>query len=113
MTAAKYPALPPRIPIHIRLDGTANNYGPRLAAWILPGLQLVIAVTYGFSYALGAPVTLLIVGVCALAVLWRAQLLIISAAASGAKRVPTLGFWIFFVGVAVAGAVVARYSGGG
>jgi hypothetical protein len=108
MTAAKYRALPPRIPIHFGLDGTANNYGPRLAAWLLPGIQLAIAATYRFSYTQGAPLSLLIVGVCALAVLWRAQLLIITAAISGAKRVSTLGFWIFFVGVAVAGAIVAR-----
>lgn len=96
MTAMRYRDLPETIPIHFGIDGTANSYGPRVTAWMLPAIQVVIAFTYAAIYTTEGRLGFLVMGVGMLAIFWRAQLLILSTAMSGKKRAPLLGFLIFF-----------------
>jgi hypothetical protein len=55
-----------------------------------------------YAIATGAPNThgsvrgLAVFAPCILAILWRAQALLISIAKSGRDRVPMRGFWLFF-----------------
>lgn len=107
-TATSYAALPERIAIHFGLDGAPNGWGPRAAVWLLVSLQLVIAVVNGLAYARGAPLIALLITDWALALLWQAQLLIVSTAARGAERASMSAFWLAAAGVTVAAAVAAR-----
>lgn len=107
-TATSYAALPERIAIHFRLDGTPNGWGPRAAVWLVVSLQLIIAVVNGLAYAGGAPLMQLLVTDWALALLWQAQSLILSTAARRAERASISGFWLAAAGVTVAAAVAAR-----
>jgi hypothetical protein len=111
-TLAEYPSLPDRVPLHLRYNGTVDNWGPRSSVWLLPGLQVVVAAVMVFSgYALvtgmpgthGSVLGLAFFAPCVLAILWRAQLLLISAAKSGGKRVAMGGFWLFFAAMLAAG----------
>jgi hypothetical protein len=72
------------------------------------GLQAAIACINGFAYAGGAPLFQLLVTDWALALLWRAQLFILSTAARRAERASMSGFWLAAAGVTVAAAVAAR-----
>lgn len=111
-TSTEYKALPNRVPLNFGFDGVVNSFGPRGGIWLLPAVQLFSAAIFvfaGYALAVGAPGThgslpgLAVFAPCILAALWRAQRLIISAARSGASRVPMGGFWLFFVAMLAAG----------
>jgi hypothetical protein len=96
LTLRRYGELPDQIPMHFWFDGTVTSYGPRPVAWLLVAIQIVIAVTYALPFASGASHGgALIVGDCVIAACWRSQVLIISAALSGKKRVEMSGFYLF------------------
>ena len=110
LTAANYRALPQRIPLHFLIDGTINGDGPRPAAWLMPGFQLLLLI-YAQIHARGFPARQLIMADCILALMWRAQALIIATAVSGFRlreRAEVSGFYIFLA-FAIAIAVVATY----
>ena len=111
-TSVEYKTLPDRVPLNLGFGGAVNSYGPRGAIWLLPAAQLLSAAIFsfaGYALAVGAPGAhgslrgLAFFAPCILSVLWRAQSLIISAAQSGASRVPMGGFWLFFVAMLGAG----------
>lgn len=102
-TWGEYGSLPERVPMSIGFNGTVNAYGPRSAIWLLPVVMLVSAGIFLFSgYALamhvpgahGSVAGLAVFAPCILAILWRAQALLISGAKSGGGRVAMGGFWI-------------------
>lgn len=104
-TAANYGSLPERVAIHFGFDGTANGYGPRPAVWLLPAIQCMISAQFAFLFlGIGRP-GLLAFGDAMLFIVWRAQLLILSAATARQERVPIGGFWIAFVAAMAAGVV--------
>jgi len=111
-TSAEYRTVPNRVPLSLGFDGVVNSYGPRGAIWLLPAVQLFSAAIFifsGYGIAVGAPGAhgslpgLAVFAPCILALLWRAQRLIISAARSAASRVQMGGFWLFFVAMLAAG----------
>jgi Protein of unknown function (DUF1648) len=106
VTANAYGSLPERIPIHFGLDGTANNYGPRSMAWLLVAVQLLVAAT-GVTLYLNGSIAIGMVAI--IAICWRAQLLILSAASGGQTRVPMFGFWVFSIVVLALGATARRF----
>jgi hypothetical protein len=96
LTFRRYGELPDQIPMHFWFDGTVTNYGPRPVAWLLVGIQIVLAVTYALTFESGTShVGALISADCLIAVCWRSQVLIISAALRGKKRVEMAGFYLF------------------
>jgi hypothetical protein len=108
LTFRRYGELPDQIPMHFWFDGTVTNYGPRPVAWVLVGIQILIAVTYAMTFAshVGAP----IVADCVIAVCWRSQVLIISAALSGEKRVAMTGFYLFLAATMTVGFAAVRFT---
>jgi hypothetical protein len=106
LTFRRYGELPDQIPMHFWFDGTVTNYGPRPVAWLLVGVQILIAVTYAMTFAshVGAP----FVADCVIAVCWRSQILIISAALSGKKRVEMAGFYLFLAVMLTIGFAATR-----
>jgi hypothetical protein len=111
LTLRHYGQLPDQIPMHFWFDGTVTNYGPRPVAWLLVGVQIVIAVPYALTFASGAsPVGAPILADCIIAVCWRSQVLIISAALSGKKRVEMAGFYLFLAVMLTIGFAAVRYT---
>lgn len=105
-TLAEYPALPERVPLGFAWNGIPNRFGPRPAIWMLPVVEVLCVAIFAFAgYALandwpgahGSLRGMVVFAPCELAILWRAQSLIISAAKSGEKHVPMGGFWLFFL----------------
>jgi uncharacterized membrane protein len=96
LTAASYGQLPERVPLHFGLDGTVNTWGPRAAVWLLPLVALTIAIVNALAFTTGAePVRMLLLADFVLALMWRAQLLIITTATSGKDKAEMGGFWLF------------------
>jgi len=104
-TARSYPELPERVPLHIGPDGSADGFGPRPMIWTLVGMELVVAALFVFvgrDLAAQTPGTHgTVAGAAAgsvfiLAILWRAQVLLISVAKSAQNRVPMRGFLAVF-----------------
>jgi len=111
LTLRRYGELPDQIPMHFWFDGTVTNYGPRPVAWLLVGIQIVIAVTYALTFASGAShVGASIMADCVIAVCWRSQVLIISAALSGKKRVEMAGFYLFLAVMLTIGFAAVRFT---
>jgi hypothetical protein len=109
LTFRRYGELPDQIPMHFWFDGTVTNYGPRPVAWLLVGVQILIAVTYGLSFASGAShLGASLMADCVIAVCWRSQILIISAALSGKKRVEMAGFYLFLAVMLTIGFAATR-----
>lgn len=117
-TSAEYGTLPDRVPLQVGIDGTVNAYGPRVAIWFLPGVQLLslgIFAFAGYAVATNMPGThgslrgLAVFAPCILAVVWRAQLLLISVAKANGNRVPLGGFWLFFAAMLAVGSISARF----
>lgn len=116
-TADAYPHLPDKVPLHIGLNGTVDGWGPRPAIWMLPVVQLLttlllLAVITALSLHLpnthGSPRGACVIGICVLAILWRAQKLLLELARNKGDRVDLTGIWIWFalLPVAIAAAVV-------
>ena len=110
VTASRYGDLPETIPIHFGLDGTVNGYGPRATAWILVAAQVAIALGSASVYVTAGVRGILVMGVCMLLILLRVQLLILSAAMTGAKRAP-IGRSAFFILAALAIGIFAATRG--
>lgn len=111
LTLRRYGALPDQIPMHFWFDGTVTNYGPRPVAWLLVGIQIVIAVTCALTFTSGAShVGELIVLDSIIAVCWRSQVLIISAALSGKKRVEMAGFYLFLAIMLIIAFAAVRFT---
>jgi hypothetical protein len=110
ITSSRYGDLPEIIPIHFGLDGTVNRYGPRSMAWLLVAMQVAIAMGCFAIYAATGTRGVLVLGVCTLAIFWRVQLLILSAATAGEKRAP-IGGSVLFIVVALAVGVFAATRG--
>ena len=108
LTFRRYGELPDQIPMHFSFDGTVTSYGPRPVAWLLVGIEILIGVTYATTFAshVGAP----ILADCIIAVCWRSQVLIISAALSGKKRVEMAGFYLFLAVTLTIGFVALRFT---
>jgi hypothetical protein len=107
----RYGELPDQIPMHFWFDGTVTNYGPRPVAWLLVGVQIVIAVTCALTFASGAShlgESIMVDSV--IAVCWRSQVLIISAALSGKKRVEMGGFYLFLAIMLTIGFAAIRFT---
>lgn len=113
-TWSSYGTLPDKVPMSIGFGGTVNAYGPRPMIWLLPAVMLVssgIFVFAGYALANNLPGThgslrgMAAFAPCEFAILWRAQLLLISGAKYGGSRVPMSGFWPFFVAMLAAGIV--------
>ncbi|MBV8434013.1 MAG: DUF1648 domain-containing protein [Candidatus Eremiobacteraeota bacterium] len=88
VTAAEYPNLPDRVPMHFALDGTPTTYAPRPMIWLVVVIQIlsmaIIAGTASVA-AQGRHPTALgvgVFGVCIAAALAAGQFGIISAAKS-------------------------------
>ena len=101
ITSSRYGDLPETIPIHFGLDGTVNGYGPRAMVWMLVVMQVAIAAGFFSIYSATGTRGVLVMGVCMAAISSRVQLLILSAAMTGAKRVP-IGGSVLFIVVALA-----------
>jgi hypothetical protein len=97
ITSSRYGDLPENIPMHFGLDGTVNRYGPRSMAWLLVVNQVVMAAVFFTIYATTGTREVLVLGVCMLAIFLRVQLLILSAAMTGAKRAPVGGSLLFIL----------------
>ncbi|MGA2760861.1 MAG: DUF1648 domain-containing protein [Candidatus Cybelea sp.] len=110
ITSSRYGDLPEVIPIHFGLDGTVNRYGPRSMAWLLVVMQVAIAAGFFSIYSATGTRGVLVMGVCMAAIFFRVQLLILSAAMTGAKRVP-IGGSVLFIVVALAVGVLAATRG--
>ncbi len=111
LTLWRYGELPDQIPMHFWFDGTVTNYGPRPVAWLLVGVQIVIAVTCALTFASGAShVGESIMVDSVIAVCWRSQVLIISAALSGKKRVEMGGFYLFLAIMLTIGFAAIRFT---
>ncbi|HKU68869.1 MAG TPA: DUF1648 domain-containing protein [Candidatus Baltobacteraceae bacterium] len=104
-TVAEYPNLPDRVPLNIGATGVVNTWGPRFAIWFLPAVAIVTAgimlfggyaIAAGSRGAHGSVPGAAFFAACILAVVARAQWLLISVAKSGGNRVPMTGFWLFF-----------------
>jgi uncharacterized membrane protein len=111
LTLWRYGELPDQIPMHFWFDGTVTNYGPRPVAWLLVGVQIVIAVTCALTFASGAShlgESIMVDSV--IAVCWRSQVLIISAALSGKKRVEMGGFYLFLAIMLTIGFAAIRFT---
>jgi hypothetical protein len=103
-TWAAYPALPDRVPLGLAWNGVPRGFGPRPMIWLIVAVQIFAACVMAFAdYAIathqpgthGTLLGSLIASVCVLAILWRAQMLLIASAKSGASRVPMNGFLTF------------------
>lgn len=106
LTANQYDALPGRVPIHFGFDGIANGFGPRAAAWTIPGVELAIALSFWLQYAMSTRLAVLALGDCIIAICFCAQVEILQAAISGSNRLQSRRFWPRFallltVGVAL------------
>jgi uncharacterized membrane protein len=109
-TAARYPELPDRVPLHFGITGVADSYGPRPFIWITVALQLLCAVLYAVLYLAVRNRSTLITGVGVLAIFLWAQMQIVSAAITGKNRIPVALFWAIFVGILAATIVIARLT---
>jgi uncharacterized membrane protein len=110
LTLGRYGELPDRVPMHFWFDGTVTSYGPRPVAWLLVVIQIAIAFTYALTFASGAShVGALITADCVIAACWRSQVLIISTALSGEKRVDLAGFYFFVVVALMIGFAAVRF----
>ena len=110
VTSSRYGDLPETIPIHFGLDGTVNGYGPRATVWMLVATQVATAVGSFSIYATTGARGALCWASAWLAIFWRVQLLILSAAMAGTKRAP-VGGSILFILAASAIAVFAATRG--
>ncbi|MFY9718497.1 MAG: DUF1648 domain-containing protein [Candidatus Cybelea sp.] len=98
LTATSYGQLPGRVPLHFGLDGTVNTWGPRPAVWLVPLVQLTIAAADAFVFTTVTDAARgLLIADFILALLWRAQVLIISTGVSGKDRADLRGFLLFFL----------------
>jgi uncharacterized membrane protein len=109
LTALRYPALPDRVPIHFGFDGRADRYGPRPAAWIAVGAQLVVAMLYAALYIAGAARQALVGGVVLLAFFGWMQKEILEAATSGTNRIPPSRMWAAIV-ILIAVTIFVRFA---
>lgn len=104
-TWAAYPRLPDRVALQFEWNGVPRSYGPRWTIWFAVILQIFLGIGMAFTaYAManhapgvhGTPRGFAIFAVLFNALLWRVQTLLLSAAKSGASRVPMNGFLMFF-----------------
>lgn len=103
-TWAAYPGLPSQVPLGLDWKGAARSLAPRPMIWFIVVIQIFIAAVIlfaGYAIATHMPGThgtlpgLSIFSVLLMAMMWRVQMLLISAAKSGGKPVPMNGFWKF------------------
>lgn len=120
LTAASYPELPERVPMHIGLTGKIDGRGPRPVIWLLVGVEIVIALTAAqtlwlFARTEGPRATLGMAAFLDLMILLvlRAQMLLLAAARSGQERVSMASFWVFFVATMSCAVGVATLMGSG
>lgn len=108
-TYAKYDDLPPRIPIHFGFTAVPDGYGPKVAAWLIPAVQVAMGVLacYLTVSAAGASSPGLYVAVMTLAsaliTLLAAQWLIIETAMNGPSSSRYRRFWLIFAVTLCAG----------
>lgn len=100
-TAMRYADLPDRIPIHFGLDGSANSFGPRVTAWLLPFISLMIAAIFGGIFLGGRAEVPLALPVVMLAVFLYVQVQMLGAAASGSNRIDPRGIWVGLAAIVV------------
>jgi uncharacterized membrane protein len=106
VTIARYGDLPETIPIHFGLDGKPNLYGPRVAIWVIPAIELLITVE-ALSFGALVPRVGPIFWLAILVLCFAGQLLIIAAATNVTQRLDVRVFWVVFIAtmlLAVAGA---------
>jgi hypothetical protein len=104
-TLLRYGDLPERVPIQFDSSGNARAYGPRYAIWLVPAVQIFAAVLWLF--ALGRSSRTLIVVDAALALCLASQVMFVSTATSGGKRLNRPLYWAFtVVAFAVIGAAM-------
>ena len=112
-TMDAYPRLPASIPVHLDIRGRADTYGPKQTVWLLVALQILCAAIFvyaGYAVAAHIPGThgtlrqLALIAPFIMALLWRAQNLLITLALSGKDQIAMGNFWLFFV--ATMGAVL-------
>lgn len=105
-TREAYPELPERVPTHLDFAGRPNGYGPRPMIWLLVGVQIFCAIIFVLvAYALAArlPGThgslpgLALMAPLIMAMLWRAQRLLLEAARAPDRRVRMGPFWLFYI----------------
>jgi len=104
-TTAAYPELPESIPLHFNITGAVDQWGSRPFIWLLPAVQVVTVGVFVFAYAAirsaappghGAPPSIAPFAVCELAILWRAQTMVIDAAKRSSHRADIRPFWVWF-----------------
>lgn len=107
MTAFQYRELPARVPLHFALDGTVDGYGPRWCSWLLVILQVGILYTQFSHDGSAKPLGSAILGVCVLAVCWRAQYELLNAARGVPRQMPPIMLYIFMVSMITIGVLAA------
>jgi hypothetical protein len=86
-TALRYRELPNRVPLHFGIAGWVDGYGPRGAIWLLPIVQLFIALVYRIASESAGP-RLLYVDLLTIVLLGWIQAQVITVAITGTKRIP-------------------------
>lgn len=107
VTVARYRDLPETIPIHFGLDGRPNGYGPRIAIWLAPSVQILLTLT-AFSFGAQTPHVSQTFWLALLVLCLAVQLLIVAAATSATQRLNRPVFWGVFVAT-MTFAVVAAF----
>ncbi len=104
-TWGAYGALPDRVPLGLTWNGVPRSLGPRPMIWVIVAAQIFAACIMAYAdYAIathapgahGSLLGSLLASVCVLAILWRAQTLLIASAKHGNSPVPMGGFWVTF-----------------
>jgi hypothetical protein len=85
--------------MHFNFDGTPGTYLLKPVVWVIPLLQLIIALA---AYETGPSAHQSADGVaifvdCILAICWRLQMVIIHAAKPPGSRAPVLSLLVFFI----------------
>jgi hypothetical protein len=91
-TAFRYRELPERIPLHFGITGRADWLGPRPLAWLLVGIQAIVAVPYSlgvFTSTGREP----IIGLLAVALTAWLQIEMVNASINGTNRIPPARLW--------------------
>ncbi len=96
VTVARYRDLPESIPIHFGLSGKPNAYGPRVAIWIVPIVQL-LSTASALSVGAQAPHISQTFWLALMVLCLAVQLLIIAAATSPTQRLNRPVFWGVFI----------------
>lgn len=97
-TAAEYRALPARVPLGFYWSGRVGRPVARPLTWYVPVTQVLVAgvmAAVGLGVVQHAPESFLrylVFAVCVNVMIWRVQSMMLSAAKSGANRVPMPGF---------------------